>query len=67
MPMNKPKARSEITDYVETHRQDGESTQELVHEFQEECKHTRQRVCIAQAPSKKLMKCPDCGDIKETH
>lgn len=67
VPMNKPKGVSAITEYVEEHRVNGETTQELIHEFQEECKHERVRVEIARTPSKRLMKCPDCGDIKETH
>ena len=66
-PMNKPKGRTDLTDFVETHRENGETTQELIHQFQEECQHTRVRVEIARTPTKRLMKCQDCGDIKETH
>lgn len=66
VPMNKPKGLSEIAEYVEENKEYRDSTLELVQEFQqEECDHERQRVVIAEGPSKKLLKCPSCGDIKE--
>jgi predicted RNA-binding Zn-ribbon protein involved in translation (DUF1610 family) len=64
--MRKPEPRSEIVDYVETKREEetDKSTTELVHEFQEECKHTKTRIVVGQSPTKRFLKCPDCGDIK---
>lgn len=65
--MKKPTPRSEIVEHVESHREDERSEAEtlnLVHEFQEVCKHERKRELVGQSPTKQLLKCPDCGDIK---
>ena len=64
--MKKPQGLSEIAEYVEENKEYRDNTLELIQEFQqEECDHERQRVVIADGPSKTLLKCPDCGDIKE--
>lgn len=65
--MKKPKGLSEIAEYVEENSEyhDG-STIATVREFQvEQCDHTKQRVVVADGPTKTLLKCPDCGDIQE--
>jgi rRNA maturation endonuclease Nob1 len=67
VPMNKPKGLSTLAEYVEEQRElSGLSTAELIREFQEDwCDHTRQRIEAGASPTKRLMKCPDCGHIKE--
>lgn len=65
VPMKKPQGLSEIAEYVEENKEYRDSIRELVQEFQtEECDHTRPRVEVASTPSKRFMKCPQCGDIK---
>jgi hypothetical protein len=65
-PMNKPKARSKLLDYVETRREDRPeaSTQELIVEFQEEvCDHPSWRD-VARSPEKTVRACTVCNMVK---
>ena len=64
MPMNKPKGQREITDFAEEAAQDGVSTAEAIHQFQEEeCYHVRD-IEIANGPTRKVYRCTTCGRVK---
>ena len=64
-----------MVDYVEAHRvevtkttprPEAERQADLIHDFQDQCKHTAAEESeIASSPTKRIVKCPTCNFITE--
>ena len=74
IPMKKPRGTiSDMVDYVEAHRVEVTKTTprpeaetlDLIHDFQDQCKHTAAKIEIASSPTKRIVKCPTCNFITE--